>query len=61
MLAFNGGVNVAKAIVLFSVYQCMFLFTVIWILWNKNTGHTAPGQCGVQKIRGLAVLVGTAG
>ena len=32
MLAFNGGVNVAKAIVLFSVYQCMFLFTVIWIL-----------------------------
>ena len=32
MLALNDGVNVAKAIVLFSVYQCMFLFTVVWIL-----------------------------
>ena len=32
MLALNDGVNVAKTSVLFSVYQCMILFTVIWIL-----------------------------
>ena len=32
MLALNDGVNVAKASVLFSVYQWMILFTVIWIL-----------------------------
>ena len=27
------------------------------ILWNKIAGHTAPGQCGVQKSRGLATWV----